>query len=119
MTHKYKITDATKDELIQYFFGVEGLGGGYRIGADKDRFLIWLERKRTNTLLDAGDTAMEAADKALKQYLQYVQEANAAENFDEKMKLFDKANKAYERYENFNKQYNLLQKKIDKALAID
>ena len=57
MKHKYKITDATKQELIDYFFGFEGLGGGYRIPADKDRFLIWLERKRTDTLLDATETA--------------------------------------------------------------
>lgn len=40
VNHKYKITDATKDELIQYFFGVEGFGGGHRVPADKDRFLM-------------------------------------------------------------------------------
>lgn len=116
MKHRYKITDATKDELIQYFFGVEGLGGGFRIGADKDRFLIWLERKRTDKLLDASDTAQEAANKAIHEYLDYVKKGNDAENIDEKLRLFDKANKAYERYEQFNKQYGLLQKKIDKNL---
>lgn len=40
MKHKLKISDATKEELLQYFFGVEGFGGGYRIPEDKDRFLI-------------------------------------------------------------------------------
>ena len=47
MKHKYKITDATKQELIDYFFGVGELGGGFLIPADKDRFLIWLEQKKS------------------------------------------------------------------------
>lgn len=119
MGKKLKITDATKEELIEYFFGVEGLGGGFRIGADKDRFLLWLWRKRTDTLLDAGDTLAEATTKAMKQYINYVGQANDTADFNEKMKLFDKANKAYERYENLNKQYMATQKQIDEALEIE
>ena len=118
MKHKYKITDATKEELIQYFFGVEGLGGGYRIAADKDRFLIWLERKRTDTLIDASETATEAASKALKEYINYVKMANDTEDIEKKLELLDKANKAYSKYENYNKQYDLLSKKLDKALGL-
>lgn len=113
MKHKFKITDATKEELIQYFFGVEGLGGGYRIGADKDRFLIWLERKRTQTLLDAGDSAAEASQKALHEYIDCVKKVNDAKDLDEKIKWIDKANAAYERYERFNKEYDRIQKKVD------
>ena len=118
MKHKYKVTDATKDELIQYFFGIEGFGGGYLIPADKDRFLIWLERKRTDTLIKANETAIEASQKALEEYIKYVKKANDANNVDEKLKWFEKANRAYERYENYEKQYNLTSKKIDKALGL-
>ncbi len=116
MKHKYKITDATKQELIDYFFGVEGLGGGYRIPADKDRFLIWLARKRADVLIDASETAAEASQKALKEYISFVQQANDTEDLGEKLALFEKANNAYKRYEKYNRQYVLTQKKLDKAL---
>ena len=111
---KLKVTDATKDELIQYFFGVEGLGGGYRIAADKDRFLLWLARKRSDALLTAGETALEASQKALKEYIDYVHKANDTKDIDEKLRLLEKANKAYERYENLNKQYDTASKKADR-----
>ena len=114
MSGKLKVTDATKDELIQYFFGVEGLGGGCRIAADKDRFLLWLSRKRSDALLTAGETASEASQKALHEYIGYVEQMNDAESFDEKMRLIDKANAAYERYEKFNRQSDEAYKKADK-----
>lgn len=119
MKHKYKVTDATKDELIQYFFGVEGFGGGFRIGADKDRFLIWLEKKRADALLDASENAMDASQKALHEYIAYVKQGNDAKDIDEKLKLFNKANEAYQRYEKYNKQYENINKKLDKVFDID
>lgn len=115
MSKGLKVTDATKEELIQYFFGVEGLGGGYRIPADEERFLIWLSDKRSNALLTAGEEAGEAARKALHEYIGYVKQMNDAENFDEKIRLIDKANKAYERYEKFNRQSDEAYKKADKV----
>lgn len=115
MSKGLKVTDATKEELIQYFFGVEGLGGGYRIAADKERFLIWLSNKRSNALLTAGENASEAAQKALHEYIGYVRQMNATENFDEKIRLIDKANKAYERYEKFNRQSAEAYEKADKV----
>ena len=119
MKHQYKIEDATKEELIQYFFGVEGFGGGYRIPADKDRFLIWLERKRTDTLLDAQETATEAAQKSLERYIQYIKEANDEKDIEKKLALFRKANAAYKKFEEFNRQYTLLDKKITRSLGLD
>ena len=115
MSKGLKVTDATKEELIQYFFGVEGLGGGYRIAADKERFLIWLSNKRSNALLTAGENASEAAQEALHEYIDYVKQMNDAENFDEKIRLIDKANAAYERYEKFNRQSDEAYKKADKV----
>lgn len=118
MKHKYKITDATKQELIDYFFGVEGLVVGYRIPADKDRFLIWLAQKRASDLIDASKTAAKASNKALKEYIGFVQQANDTEDLGEKLALFEKANNAYKRYEEYNKQYDLTEKKLDKALRV-
>lgn len=115
MSKGLKVTDATKEELIQYFFSVEGLGGGYHIPADKDRFLLWLSRKRSDALFEAGETASEAAQKALREYIGYVKQLNDAENVDEKIRLINKANKAYERYEKFNKESNEAYKKADKV----
>ena len=111
---KLKVSDATKDELIQYFFGVEGLGGGYRIAADKERFLLWLTRKRSDALLTAGESALEASQKALKEYIDYVKQANDTKDLDEKLRLLNKANKAYERHEKFDKLYDINSKKADR-----
>lgn len=119
MHHQYKIEDATKEELIQYFFGVEGFGGGYRIHADKDRFLIWLERKRTDTLLNAQETATEASQKSLEKYIQYIKEANDEKDIENKLILFEKANAAFKKYEEYNRQYALLDKKITGSLGLD
>lgn len=115
MSKGLKVTDATKEELIQYFFGVEGFGGGYRIAADKERFLIWLSNKRSNALLTAGENAGEAAQKALREYLSYVKQMIDAEDFDEKIRLGDKADAAYKRYEKFNRQSVEAYKKADKV----
>lgn len=119
MQHQYKIEDATKEELIQYFFGVEGFGGGYRIHADKDRFLIWLDRKRTDALLDAQEAATEAAQKSLERYIQCIKEANDEKDIEKKLLLFEKANAAYKKYEEYNRQYDLLDKKIPRSLGLD
>lgn len=63
---KLTLKDATKEELIQYFFSPECVGGGYRIQADKERFLIWLEQKRAGELMDAQEANYDASQKALK-----------------------------------------------------
>jgi len=118
MKHKYKITDATKQELIDYFFGVEGLVVGYRIPADKDRFLIWLEQKRANDLIDASKTASKASQKALKEYISFTQQAINTEDLDDKLTLFEKANNAFKRYEEYNRQYDLTEKKLNKVLGV-
>ena len=39
-------------------------------------------------------------------------------DIDEKLEILEKANNAYKRYENFNKQYELTNKKLDKALGL-
>lgn len=110
---KLTIQDATKEELIQYFFTCDYFGGGYRIQADKERFLNWLKSKREGELIDAQDKATDVSQKALKEYIDFIKQANDAEDIEQKLGLLEKANKAYERYKKANKQYDKLGKKLD------
>lgn len=109
---KLTVDDATKEELIQYFFQPEGIGGGYRIPARVDKFLLWLEQKRTGELIAAQEQTIDASQKALHEYIQFVKEANDETDIDRKITLFDKANKAYTQYEKANKAYDSLEKKL-------
>ena len=112
------VEDATKEELIQYFFVPDHFGGGTRIGADKERFLIWLSKKRADTLLNAQEQTIEASQKALSEYIGYVKQANAEPDINRKLELFEKANEAYDRYERANKKYDALDKKVNDALGL-
>ena len=100
---KLTIQDATKEELIQYFFSADSFGGGYRIPAMKDKFLLWLQKKRSGEFLDAADASMEESQNALREYLDCVK----------KLKWADQGTKAYERYEKATKAYDMFSKKAD------
>lgn len=97
------IQDATKDELIQYFFTPDGFGGGFRIPAAKDSFLLWLKQKRDGELLDAINTSIDASQKALHEYIELVKQMNDEKDIDRKLEIAEKADKAYERYEKAEK----------------
>ena len=75
-TKNLTVDDATKEELIQYFFQPQELGGGYRTPAMKDSFLLWLQQKRTGEIFTAQEATIDASEKALRDYIQYVIEAN-------------------------------------------
>lgn len=106
------IQDATKDELIQYFFTPDGFGGGFRIPAAKDSFLLWLKQKRDGELLDAIDTSIDASQKALHEYIELVHQMNDEKDIDKKLEIAEKANQAYERYEKAEKRQAKLEKKL-------
>ena len=110
------VDDAAKEELIQYFFQPEGFGGGYRIPARVDQFLLWLQQKRTGELITARKQTIDASQKALHEYIQFVKEANEEPDIDRKLMPFEKANKAYDRYEKANKAYDRLDKKIMQSM---
>lgn len=61
------VNDATKDELIEYFFKPDYFGGGYRIPATQGKFLLWLQRKRSIELLTAQDETID--DKKFYEFL--------------------------------------------------
>ena len=106
------IQDATKDELIQYFFTPDGFGGGFRIPCRQDSFLLWLKQKRDGELLDSIDTSIDASQKALHEYIKLVKQMNDEKDIDKKLEIAEKANKAYERYEKAEKRQAKLEKKL-------
>lgn len=121
MGNRTKITnitmdDVTKDELIQYFFVPEGCGGAFRIPANKDAFLAWVENKRNGTLLEAGQTAQDAAMKSLNEYVKLVKKANDESDIVKKLRIFDEANAAYKRYERFMAQADSVNDKLSKNI---
>lgn len=118
MGKKKKLTvyDATKEELIQYFF--HPMDGGFRIPSDVDRFLIWLNKKRADELIDAQSQTAEESQKALHEYIDYEKQANEEPDIDKKFDLFTKANEAYSRYEKAEKRYAKLDDKINGALGL-
>lgn len=118
MAKKLTINDATKEELIQYFFTTDCVGGGYRIPALKDKFLLWLSKKRSQELLDGADQSLTDSQNALHEYIDNVKMMNDAKDIDAKLKYAEKANEAYERYERANKRYDKLSKKADEVWGL-
>ena len=116
---KLTIQDATKEELIQYFFTTDYFGGGYRIPALKDKFLLWLQQKRSEELLTASEASLEESQKALHEYVDCVHKMTEATDVEEKLKWAEQGNAAYIRYEKANKAYNKFSKKVDEVWGID
>lgn len=118
MAKKLTVYDATKEELIQYFFQPDGFGGGYRIPAMKDKFIIWLQRKRNGDLLTAQEATIDASQKALHEYVDLVKKMNDEPDVERKLEIAEQANAAYKRYERAEKQYETLDKKIMRGLEL-
>lgn len=108
-----KVSDATKEELIQYFFIEDTFGGGHRIRADRDRFLLWLAKKRAGKLMEAQEAAMNTEQESLRKYIETVKAFNEEKDLDKKMQLAQKGNKYYEQYQRAAKQEEQLNKKLD------
>ena len=117
MSKKLTIDDATKEELIQYFFTPDGFGGGFRIPAAKDNFLLWLKQKRDEELLDAQEASIDASQKALHEYIDLVKQMNDEKDIEKKLAIAEKANKAYERYEKAEKRYRGIEKKLMSSIV--
>lgn len=112
MSKKLTIEDATKAELIQYFFTPSGFGGGNTIPCRQDNFLLWLKQKRDGELLDAQKASIDASQKALHEYVDLVKQMNDEKDIEKKLTIAEKANKAYERYEQAEKRYRSIDKKL-------
>ena len=84
---KLTLDDATKEELIQYFFVPEGMGGGFRIPEMKDSVLLWLNNKRNGELLTAYEQTTEAMQQALHKYISLIHEANDEPDMKDRLKF--------------------------------
>ena len=125
MSKKLTIQDATKDELIQYFFTPSGFGGGNTIPCRQDNFLLWLKKKRDieasqkalHELLDAQEASIDESQKALHEYIDLVKQMNDEKDIEKKLAIAEKANKAYERYEKAEKRYRSIDKKLMSSMT--
>lgn len=115
MSKKLTVQDATKQELIEFMFAPAGMGGGFAIPIPKDKFILWLQKKRGKEFIDSAEEAAEASNKALKSYIDLVRQANDESGLDKKLALLAKGNEAYEKYEKYSKEYNTLSKKADEV----
>lgn len=111
------VYDATKEELIMYFFAPEFNDAGH-LRASTDRFINWVNWRRTEELQKVQDKVIEDSRTAFKEYLRLVQEANNEPDIDKKLALFEEANKAYKLYEKYEKDYWKLDDQIMKNLGI-
>ena len=111
MSKKLTIQDATKQELIEFMFKPVGMGGGFIIPVAQDRFILWLQKRRGKIYMHSADEAAEAANKALKSYIDFVHQANDEPDLDKKLALLAKGNEAHEKYEKYSKEYERLSKK--------
>ena len=108
-----KVSDATKEELIQYFFREDEFEGGYRIGADRDRFLLWLAKKRAGKLMEAQEAAMNTEQESLRKYIETLKAFNEEKDIDKKLELAQKGSEYYMQYKRAAKQEEQLNKKLD------
>ena len=83
---------------------------------NKDAFLTWVENKRNGALLEAGQTAQDAAMKNLNEYVSLVKMANDEKDVVKKLLIFDDANAAYKRYERFMAQADSVNDKLSKNI---
>lgn len=104
------IQDATKAELIEYFFSP--ISGGFRIGADQLKFLLWLENHRREKAIKSYSDVQDAALKALDQSIELLEKAKAEPNEMKKFELATEAERLYKRYEELQAQANKLQERI-------
>lgn len=111
------VNEATKEELLLYFFAPE-FNGANRLRADKDRFLLWVNARRSKSLLDAQSRVAEQGSDYFKEYIALIKEADEEKDLDRKLAIYEKANKAYELWDRNRKEYNRLEKEIVNNIGI-
>lgn len=115
MSKKLTVQDATKQELLEFMFKPAGMGGGFAIPVPKDKFILWLQKKRGKEFIGSAEEAAEASNKALKSYIDFVRQANDEPDLDKKMALLQKGNEAYEKYVKYSKEYDRFSKKAEEV----
>lgn len=103
-----KITDATKDDFIQFF---ETTANGKSC---KSQFLRWLSIKKWKEVSDAYDTALSASQEAYQRYAELLKKATTEKDFDKKMHYLMEANEKRELSKKYDAEVKRLEKKQDK-----
>lgn len=111
------VNEATKEELLIYFFAPE-LNGADHLRASTDRFINWVNQRRNEHLLKVQDKVIEDSQTAFKEYIRLIKEANDEPNIDKKLALFEEANKAWALHEKYEKDYSKLDDQISKNLGL-
>ena len=96
------IQDATKAELIEYFFSP--ISGGFRIGVDRQSFLLWLERHRREKAFKRYSDAVDAATESLDQYLKLLKRAKEEPDDMKRLDILTAAGRYYKQYEKLQAQ---------------
>lgn len=105
---KYKLKDATKEELLDFIYS--------RYGAKKmiEDIELWLNNKRSSEALNKLDKLNEISDESFKAYVNFMKKANdTKDNLDKKIEYMEKAEAYYKAYERANKEFDRLSKLVD------
>ena len=104
------IQDATKAELIEYFFSP--ISGGFRICADQQKFLLWLENHRREKAFERYSNVQKAAmdylDISVKQLEKAKEESDAMKRAD----LLAEAGRLYKKYEELKARADKFEERI-------
>lgn len=109
---KLTIADATRDEIIEFCFNPMEPRGVLM----KQAFLEWLWKKRNDALFNSWETATEAAQKALHDWVEMNKRANDEPDIEKKIELFDKANRMYDRYIKLSEQADKVDKDFQRSM---
>ena len=96
------IQDATKAELIEYFFSP--ISGGFRIGADQQKFLLWLENRRREKKYKKYSDLQDAATESLDQYVELLERAKDEPDDMKRLTILTAADRYYRQYEKLQAQ---------------
>ena len=105
---KYKLKDATKEELLAFIYSRYG---AKRIIEDIE---LWLNEKRSREALNKLDEYIKISDESFKAYINFMKKADdTKDNLDKKIEYMEKAEAYYKAYKRANKEYDKLSKLVD------
>lgn len=109
-----KLTDATKSELLEYFFAPI-CEGREHLQYNEDRFLIWLNYKRNKEIIDEKSNLAEKSHDLLEEFIELSKQITLEDDSDVKMKLIKRSNKLWDEVQKLESK----QKKLDKKDETD
>lgn len=106
------VKDATREEFVEFFttsiFGRSGL----------HQFESWLCNRRYKVLDDEMGAILDQMDKSNKEMYEWSQKALNESDSKKKMDYYIKAAECQEEWSRLNRQYDRLQRKMDRFLGL-